>query len=227
MLSKEVMPMSLGDKDGPEISLTKDYARAQGTFIIEGDKIYHPLNITTFECYRAWGYCSQADVDIDDKSGSTYYVNTTQMLLTIVSWNDEEVVANNEAICATTTRTINSKAKEVYQITRNNGQSCEPMCKPLAKPQISKLVSGFKISQAYYAEKRKVADGYRSKEYQAYLEALRDRSMPLRRPRHLCNRRLRPTPRHLRSNHRATELERLAQSSLVETTGGPWTRLRV
>jgi hypothetical protein len=167
--------LPLGDEDGPEITLTKDYAIASGTFIIEGDKIYHDLNITTFECYREWGYCYQSDVDIDDKSGSSYYVNAMSMLLKIVSWNDEEVVANNEALCATTTTTINVKAKEVYQITRNNGnQSCTPLMRPLAKPQISKLVSGFNVSQDYFAKKRKEADGYRSKEYQEYLGAMRN-----------------------------------------------------
>jgi len=83
------------------------------------------------------------------------------MPLPILSWNDEEVVANNEALCATTTTTINVKAKEVHQITRNNGnQSCAPVMAPLAKPQISKLVSGFNVSQDYFAKKRKEADGY-------------------------------------------------------------------
>ena len=166
--------LPLGDKDGPEITLDKDFASATGTFIIEGDKIYHDLNISTFECYREKGFCSEHDVDIDSKSGSSYYVNTTNRTLSIVSWNEDEVVANNEALCATTTTTINAKAKEVYQITRNNGQSCGPMMAPLAKPQISKLVSGFNISQDYFAKKRKEADGYRSKEYQDYLEAMRN-----------------------------------------------------
>jgi hypothetical protein len=164
--------LPLGDKDGPRIYMTKDYATVQGTLIIEGDKPDWPLNITNFECYRDWGYCYQADVDIDDKSGSSYYVNAISSLLKIVTWNEDEVVANNNGLCATTTTTINAKAKEVYQITRNNGQSCTPF-EPLAKPQISKLVSGFNVSQHYFAKKRKEADGYRTKEYQEYLEAMR------------------------------------------------------
>jgi hypothetical protein len=165
--------LPVGDKDGPRIYMTKDYATAQGTLIIEGDKPDWPLNITNFECYRDWGYCYQADVDIDDKSGSSYYVNAISSLLKIVTWNEDKVVANNKGLCATTTTTINVKAKEFYQITRNNGQSCTPF-EPLAKPQISKLVSGFNVSQDYYAQKQKEADGYRSKEYQAYLEAIRN-----------------------------------------------------
>ena len=48
--------LPLGDKDGPEITLDKDFASATGTFIIEGDKIYHDLNISTFECYREKGF---------------------------------------------------------------------------------------------------------------------------------------------------------------------------
>jgi hypothetical protein len=47
------------------------------------------------------------------------------------------------------------------------------MFKPLAKPQISKLLSGFNISQDYFAKKRKEADSYRSKEYQEYMEGIR------------------------------------------------------
>jgi hypothetical protein len=143
--------------------MTKDFASAKGTMIIEGDKIAWPLNISDFECYREWG-CYQSGVDITDDAG-TYYVNANQNLLSILSWNEEEIVANNEALCATTTLTINAKA--------NNGQSCAPMMHPLAKPQISKLVSGFNVSQDYFAKKRKEADGYRSKEYQQYLDAMR------------------------------------------------------
>ena len=161
-----------GDKDGPVI-VTKDLVSARGTFIIEGDKPAYPLNIASYECYREWSYCNQSNVDIND-DGSIYYVTTFQTSLPILSWNDEEIVATGEGLCATTTLTINVKAKEVYAITRNNGnQSCAPMMTPLAKPQISKLVSGFNVSQDYFGKKRKEADGYRTKEYQEYLEAMR------------------------------------------------------
>jgi hypothetical protein len=167
--------LPLGDKDGPQITLNKDYASATGTFIIEGDQIAEPLNITSFKCFRQWGYCYQSDVDLDEQIvGSGYLLSSYQSLLAIVSWSDEEVVANNEALCATTTTTINAQAKEVYAITRNNGnQSCGKLMPPLAKPQISKLVSGFNVSREYFVKKRKEADGYRSKEYQQYLEAMR------------------------------------------------------
>jgi hypothetical protein len=126
--------LPLGDKDGPEIYMTKDFASARGTMIIEGDKIAWPLNISNFECYREWGYCYQSGVDITDDAGG-YYVNANQTLLSIMSWNEDELIANNEAKCASTTMTINVKAKEVYLITRNNGQSCAPMMVPLAKPE--------------------------------------------------------------------------------------------
>ena len=106
--------------------------------------------------------------------GAGLFFSSFPSLLTIVSWNDEEIVANNEALCATTTTTINAQAKEVYAITRNNGnKSCAPLMTPLAKPQISKLVSGFNVSQDYFTKMRKEADGYRSKEYREYLEAMR------------------------------------------------------
>jgi hypothetical protein len=164
----------LGDKDGPEITLNKDYASARGTMIIEGDKIAWPLNISDVECFQQAGYCYQSDVDIDDDTsgGPIYYLNSSVTPLPIASWNDEEVVATNEALCATTTLTINIKAKEVYWITRNNGQSCAMMA-PLAKPQISELVNGFNVSQEYFAKKQEETNGYRSREYQQYLSDMR------------------------------------------------------
>ena len=163
---------ALGDTDGPEIIVTEDLVSAKGTFIIEGDKPAYPLNIASFDCDRKGGYCNQSNVDIDN-DGTIYYVNTFQTSLSILSWNDEEIVASGEGLCAITTLTINVKAKEVYAITRNNGQSCAPMMAPLAKPQISKLVNGFNVSQDYFAKKRKEADGYCSKEYLEYLETMR------------------------------------------------------
>lgn len=155
--------LPLTDNDGPEIIVTEDLVSAKGTFIIEGDKPAYPLNIASFDCDRKSGYCNQSNVDIN-ADGSIYYVNTFQTSLPILSWNEEEIVANGEGMCATSTLTINVRAKEVYVITRNNGQSCAPMMAPLAKPQISKLVSGFNVSQDYFAKKRKEADGYRNKE---------------------------------------------------------------
>jgi len=165
--------LPLGDKDGPEIIVAGDLVSAKGTFIIEGDKPAYPLNIASFDCDRKGGYCNQSNVDIN-ADGTIYYVNTFQTSLSILSWNDEEIVASCEGLCAITTLTINVKAKDVYAITRNkSNQSCAPLMAPLAKPQISKLVSGFNVSQDYFAKKRKEADGYRTKEYQEYLEAMR------------------------------------------------------
>jgi hypothetical protein len=117
--------------DEPEIYMIKDYASAKGTLTIETDieseKIGWPLNVNDLECDRDWGYCSQTSTDIND-DGSNYYVSPShQRLFRITSWSEEEVVANDEGGCGITTMTINAKAKEVYLITHNNGQPCDPM----------------------------------------------------------------------------------------------------
>jgi len=46
------------------------------------------------------------------------------------------------------------------------------LSKPLAKPQISKLVSGLKAAEDYFARKQKEANGYRGKEREQYWDAM-------------------------------------------------------
>jgi hypothetical protein len=163
--------LPFGDEDNPSITMTKDFVTAEGTLVIEGEQAAYPLNVTSFQCFRDLRYCFQSDVSID-VSGPIYSVLPIQQIIPITSWNDDEVVANDEALCAIVTTTINTRAKEVFQITRNNGHPCQPL-HPLDKPRISKLVGGFNFSQDYFAKKQKEADGYYSKEYREYLEAMR------------------------------------------------------
>jgi len=84
--------LPLGDKKGPSITVTKEWASADGTWIIEDDQIADPLNFT--RCYRQIGYCFQSDVAISDHDRGSYIVWTYQDAIPIASWSDDEVVAN-------------------------------------------------------------------------------------------------------------------------------------
>jgi hypothetical protein len=81
----------------------------------------------------------------------------------------------------------------------------------LPKPTVAKLVGGFRPSWDYFVQLGKEADGYRSKQYQQYLEAMRGSLAEKEKPP-VQSKGLRPIPRHLNGNPRSTELERLART---------------
>jgi hypothetical protein len=137
--------LPVGAQDGPIVTVNDDFASAEGTWVIEGDQIAWPLNIATYQCSRKSGYCTESDVYIDNQSAPFYSVFTEQDTVPITSWKDQKVVLTTEATCRNITVTINARAKEVYEIARNNGRPCNVVpgttIPPLDKPQISKLVS--------------------------------------------------------------------------------------
>jgi hypothetical protein len=165
---------------GPSILMTDQFASAEGTWVIEGDEIAHPLNVTTIKCYRNFRYCFQIDIEIDDTGSSgnrhsgPYTLFAYDSLLPIMSWTDQEIVLENNAACRNNTITINAKAKEVYEVSRNNGENREGCTiAPLEKPRILKLVNPRKLSSDYFDQRRKEADTYYNREVQEYLETIR------------------------------------------------------
>ncbi|MBT6248368.1 MAG: TonB family protein, partial [Nitrospina sp.] len=156
-----------------------DYLTTKGTWIIEGEKIYAPINHSEIRCRKSQGTCEvfQALTDIPKLRGTglfgqvkdSYTLRMSNDTFEIISWTDSEVISQTGAKCRTTIMTINIKNNEVFQITRNKGDNeCDAgivSLPQLEKPRISKLIPGYKFSYEFWSNRKKEARKYLSTDY--------------------------------------------------------------
>jgi len=156
-----------------------DYVTTKGTWKIEGEKIYNPINHSNIDCRKSQGTCVvfQAHTEIPKVSGrglfgrveDSYTLRISKDIFKVISWTDSEVVSQAGAKCRTTIMTINIKNNEVFQITRNKGDNeCDAgivSLPQLEKPRISKLIPGYKFSYEFWSNRKKEARKYLSTDY--------------------------------------------------------------
>ena len=156
-----------------------DFVSTEGTWIIEGENIYNPINHSKVNCYKSQGTCEvmQAFTDIPKVTGKgllgmiqeSYTLRMTKDTFKVISWSDSEVISKGGAKCRTTIMTINIKNNEVFQITRNKGDNeCDGgivRLPQLEKPRISRLIPGYKFSYEFWSNRTKEIRKYRSSDY--------------------------------------------------------------
>ena len=150
------------------VQILESYAVANGTWIIEGDDIYYPINTSKVECDRDRDTCviTKADVQIPNVDGddNAYHLGLSSETFEVISWSRDEIIARAfESLapsCRTTLLTLNKSANEVYQITRNtNKKGCDDEDRflylpPLDSPRITRLVDGFDTTRAYWKKRQ-------------------------------------------------------------------------
>ena len=168
------------------VSRFEDYSvTATGTWIIENDQIAYPVNTAEIQCYKERKTCQliQASVVVPslDSSDNSFSLTLDTQTYEIISWTENEVVSRpfRTDQCRSTVLTINTAAKEVYEITRNNNQEG---CKfgdllelpPLEQPQVARLAEGFEITYAYWKERKDSHNKYMNSELVERFEELLD-----------------------------------------------------
>ena len=155
-----------------------DSVTTEGTWIIEGEKIFNPINHSKVNCNKSQGTCEvfQAYADIPKLGGrglfgqieDSYTLQLTKDTFKVMSWTDSEVISQAGSKCRSTIMTINIKNNEVFQITRNKGNDCDvgiAKFPKLEKPRISKLIPGYKFSYEFWSNRKKEARKYLSSDY--------------------------------------------------------------
>lgn len=138
------------------------YVSAEGTWVIEGDDdIAFPVNKSKIVCRKYASECLlvQADVMIPSvgKSDDSYMLSVDYDFYDVVSWNQNEVIAQDSGDCRVTTLTINSNSNEIYEITRNNEtESCQQgfNLPSLETPRIARMVPGYETVDKWWDERR-------------------------------------------------------------------------
>ena len=161
----------------------KDYVFTEGTWRIEGEKIYAPINYSKIECHKSRGTCEIRDLDFLipnlDKRDSDYQFAMNKQTYEIISWNDSEVISKSFSLgkCRSVIMTIDYSNNEVFTITRNKGtKGCDILgmvnIRPLNKPRISRLYSGYNKSVEFWKKREKETAKFMNPEYQKRLEML-------------------------------------------------------
>jgi hypothetical protein len=119
-----------------------------------GDRIADPINTVQITCDPKDKICNEAIATVVNAAnpGKQMYLAVDLVQWVITDWTKQEITAVADALCITTTMSINLVTKEVYKISRNGGISPDS-CKsintwvPLHKPNIAKLVSNEEAMQ--------------------------------------------------------------------------------
>ena len=128
--------LPLGDDVRPTIVVDDEYALVEGTWIIEGDEAAFPLNVTTYQCYREFGHCFRTDLSIDGTDASSYGIYIVPSAVSITSWNNEEIVMEDNGLCRNNTVTINAQAKGGHEYFEEQWSKILPQHRWETLPQL-------------------------------------------------------------------------------------------
>src|SRR3990167_9923001 len=152
-----VMPDGIdlpGFTGAPSVYRSGGYVSAEGTWIIVGENIAYPIQISKIRCIKDEKTCIEANAYIATFGDNSRMLNVELEDYYITKWDDEEVTADTSGGCRVATLIINTKQKEVSSITRNYNESeCEIIpgksIPKLEKPRVSRLVGGYDVSKEY------------------------------------------------------------------------------
>jgi len=147
------------------------YVSAEGSWILDGEEIAFPINLSKVICKQETKTCLVISADVwtppFDEGDDASQLSLDEEYYEIISWGKTEVVSQNEGRCRKTIMTINTNSKEVIQVTHNNETEMCDMgtadlfkVPKLKKPRIARLVPGFKVSYAYWKERKKKASEF-------------------------------------------------------------------
>jgi len=143
------------------VSIHSDFVSTKGTWILEEDKIFNPINYSNIECLKSRGTCEEIQSEILMQDIGIDMLNVNKNVYEVISWDNSEVISQSGSDCRTTIMTINPSNHEVFQITRNkDDKGCDlafsksklPL---LDKPRIAKLKPGWKLSSEFWENRNK------------------------------------------------------------------------
>ena len=152
----------------PRIYSSSGFAQTEGAWIIDNEEIAFPINDSEVTCRRDWGICqvviAQLSVPRINESAGGYYMTVDVDEYDIISWGESEIVARSESDCRIVLLTMNLNSHETIEIVRNNEtQSCRESVVSLPRltsPRVSRLVSGFSQSEAFWKGREKITREY-------------------------------------------------------------------
>jgi hypothetical protein len=147
-----------------------DYANLTGTVTMLDDRIAYPINYVEVSCYKNGMYCEydQIVLTLPTKGdwGQSYTVQQFDTeTYDIARWEGDEIDAvasnpTNTPRCRANHLNFNFRTKEFYEITRNDGGSCDVLgteLPKLEKPRVSQIVDGEEIYTREFAALRQKA----------------------------------------------------------------------
>ena len=132
----------------------KGYVSYEGTWVLEGEKIWAPLQTSTATCNLKDRVCIQSTASVSD---NTLLVN--QDTYEISNWDDHIIVYKDSALCMDSIYTINRDTKQVSGIRIPN-EGKEKICSASNKELRSRLTNGFDVYWDMQKEVRPIFINY-------------------------------------------------------------------
>jgi hypothetical protein len=143
------------------VSVTDQFASAQGTWTIQGEAIAYPVNKSEIHCWRFSRTCSvftaNLDVRREERSGSTLLTNVDHY--DVSQWTSNEVEAVSTSSCRRTTITLNAATKQAYEVTTDVTMEGCPLVGALKAPRVATLEDGFKLTDAFWDKRKEALKG--------------------------------------------------------------------
>ncbi|MDX6806439.1 hypothetical protein [Terrihabitans rhizophilus] len=161
-----------------KISISGDLATFGGTWIIEGEKHAFPVNYSLYKCWKSRALCDVSEGIVYRPAGPSGTMNITSETWKVIKWDAAEILMESSAACRVTTISANIASKEVFQMTRNNGDSCgdDAVLPKLASPRIARLVDGLQVISSLHNQERDESNKLLSHSMQKVMSDLKESS---------------------------------------------------
>jgi hypothetical protein len=155
-----------------------DLIEIDGTWDILGEEEAFPINKSKLICSKKSMVCSDEyqrfvthEVKFNKKLPiSSYYTDSGTDYYSIISWDEEEIIAklNADNACRSVVLTLNYKTDEVQQITTNKEQDCPLDFPRLESARVTRLVESFGFQYDYWRRLKRSVSCLKSSAFTKY-----------------------------------------------------------
>lgn len=140
------------------------YAMAEGTLVIQGDRIANPVNHVEIRCVRDDSGCDlfMAEVSLPEEHRSNLgspQLTTYTEHYDITEWNRDELRARTATSCRQIVLTLNWVTDQVHTVATDLSKEGCPSIGRLNKPRLVTLEDGFTTTKKFYESRRELLRG--------------------------------------------------------------------
>lgn len=136
------------------------YASAEGTWVIQGERIAYPVNRAQIQCWRSDRTCVVYTANVSMPEGRQSDIGGPLLMTDVehydvAEWGAVEVRARTTTICRQIILTVNWAAKQAFTVATDLSKEGCPTLGPLTKPRVTTLEGGDAI-EAFFKTRQEL-----------------------------------------------------------------------